>query len=135
MQKALTGKARTKLRALAHGLDPVVQVGRQGLTESVLKEIGHALLAHELIKVKVSTECPVSPAEAQQPLEEGTQSQVVQIIGRMLVVYRRRPERPKVEPFKNALRDTRRGEKGDKRAPKKKKRNSLKARRARSRSR
>lgn len=124
MQKALTGKARTRLRALAHGLDPVVQVGRQGLSESVLKEIGHALQAHELIKVKVSADCPVSPAEAQKPLEEATESQVVQIIGRMLVVYRRRPERPKVEPFKKG---------DDKKGPKKKQRNSLKARRARSR--
>jgi RNA-binding protein len=122
MQKALTGKARTKLRALAHGLDPVVQVGRQGITESVLKEIGHALQAHELIKVKVSPDCPVPIADTQQPIEAGTQSEVVQIIGHVLVVYRRRAESPKVEPFR-------------KNDPKKKivrKRNSLKARKARS---
>jgi RNA-binding protein len=100
----------------------VVQVGRQGVTDSVLKEIGHALQAHELIKVKVSPDCPVPIAETQQPIEAGTQSQIVQIIGHMLVVYRRRSESPKVEPFR----------KKDAKKTIVKKRNSLKARRARS---
>jgi RNA-binding protein len=127
MQKALTGKARTRLRALAHGLDPVVQVGRQGLTESVLKEIGHALQAHELVKVKVSADSPISPGDAKDPIATGTQSEVVQIIGHMLVLYRRRSAKPKIEPFKK---------KADKKTGKKKKeRHSLKARAARRRSR
>jgi RNA-binding protein len=102
MQKALDGKARMRLRALAHALDPVVQVGRAGLTDAVLTEIGHALEKHELIKVKVRADSPVSAAEAREPIEQGTRSQVAQVIGHVLVVYRRRAKKPKIEPFASA---------------------------------
>lgn len=99
MQKALDGKARMRLRAMAHALDPVVQVGRSGLTPAVLAEIGRALEKHELIKVKVGADCPVPADEARGPIEEATKSQVAQVIGHVLVVYRRRADRPKIQPF------------------------------------
>ena len=55
----LTGKQRQHLRALAHHLEPVVQIGHEGPTEAVLAQINEALEAHELIKVKIGGECPV----------------------------------------------------------------------------
>lgn len=48
----LNGKQRGYLRGLAHGLNPIVQIGKNGLTESVLKQIDEALSKHELIKIK-----------------------------------------------------------------------------------
>lgn len=91
-----TGKQRRYLRALAHELKPVVQIGHAGVTPGVLREIDSALLTHELIKIRVGTEAPLEPEDAAEPVEAGTRSAVVQVIGRTLVVYRRRKKDPKI---------------------------------------
>lgn len=96
MTPTLSGKQRRFLRALAHDLRPVVQIGVGGVSPGVLAEIGRALETHELIKVRVSKECPLGPDEAREPIESATKSQVAQVIGRMLVVYRRRKKDPKI---------------------------------------
>jgi len=85
------------LRALAHSLDPVVQVGKNGLTDGLIAQIRDQLRAHELIKVKFLKESPIEPAEAGPVVEEATMSQVVQKVGRVLVVYRRHDNLPKIE--------------------------------------
>jgi RNA-binding protein len=95
--ETLTGKQRRHLRALAHSLDPVLQIGKAGVTPGVLEEIDRALETHELIKLKVSPDCPVAAAETVEPIETGTRSHVAQIIGRMVVVYRRRKKDPKIQ--------------------------------------
>jgi RNA-binding protein len=92
----LTGKQRRHLRALAHALDPVVQLGKSGLTPGLLEEIDRALEKHELIKVKVGKDSPLGPDESVEPIETGTRSSVAQVIGRILVVYRRRNKDPKI---------------------------------------
>ena len=92
----LSGKQRRQLRALAHPLEPVVRIGHGGLSPGVLAEIDGALETHELIKVKVASESPVEPKEAAPAIERSTRSQVAQIIGRILVVYRRRPKDSKI---------------------------------------
>lgn len=93
----LTGKQRRHLRALAHHLDPVLQVGKTGLSDGVLKELDRALETHELIKVKLGGECPVAPEEAGPALEQAAACHVAQTIGRTLVLYRRREQEPKIE--------------------------------------
>ena len=55
----LTGKQRRQLRGLGHGMPPVVQIGKSGLSESVKKAIDEQLLAHELIKVRRAADCPL----------------------------------------------------------------------------
>jgi RNA-binding protein len=92
----LTGKQKSYLRSLAHKLKPVVQVGHQGVTPGVLAAMDVALDRHELIKVKVAGEAEVDAAEIGPQLEKATKSQVAQIIGHTLVVYRRRKENPKI---------------------------------------
>lgn len=92
----LTGKQKSYLRALAHKLKPVVQVGHQGATEAVLAAVEVALERHELIKVKVSGEAESDAAEVAPALEKGTRSQVAQIIGHTVVLYRRRERDPKI---------------------------------------
>jgi RNA-binding protein len=92
----LTGKQKSFLRSLAHKLKPVVQVGRQGATEAVLAAVEVALEQHELIKVKVSGESEADVIEVAPALEKGTFSQVAQIIGHTVVLYRRRDKDPKI---------------------------------------
>lgn len=90
----LTGKQRSYLRALAHPLKPVVQIGHEGLTESVLKAIDLALQTHELIKVRVTGNDEVSASELAPEVEKQTRSSIAQVIGKTLVVYRGRKKDP-----------------------------------------
>jgi RNA-binding protein len=92
----LTGRQKSFLRSLAHKLKPVVQIGHQGVTESVLAAAVVALERHELIKVKVSGEGDIEVTEIAPQLEQGTHSQVAQIIGHTVVLYRRRDKDPKI---------------------------------------
>jgi RNA-binding protein len=92
----LTGKQKSHLRALAHTLEPVVQMGRQGLTEAVLREIDGALDTHELIKVKLPKD-PASPAaDLAASIEAQTGARAVQRIGHLLLLYRRRQKDPRI---------------------------------------
>jgi RNA-binding protein len=90
----LTGKQRSFLRALAHPLKPVVQIGHGGLTDSVLAAIDGALSTHELIKVRITGKEDASAAELALEVETGTRSTVAQVIGKTLVVYRARKKDP-----------------------------------------
>ena len=90
----LTGKQRSFLRALAHPLKPVVQIGHAGLTDAVLKAIEGALLTHELIKVRVTGNEELSASALSPEIEKRTRSSVAQVIGKTLVVYRARKKDP-----------------------------------------
>ena len=92
--KELTGKQRSYLRALAHPLKPVVQIGHGGLTDAVLSAIDGALTTHELIKIKVSGDDEASAADLAPEIEQRTRSSVAQVIGKTLVVYRGRKKDP-----------------------------------------
>lgn len=93
----LTTAAARSLRALAHHLEPVVQVGKGGVSKSVLAQVTRALFDHELIKVKVLAEAPVDRKIAAGQLASGTVSDVVQVIGRIVILYRPRPKQPTIK--------------------------------------
>jgi RNA-binding protein len=93
----LDSKQRGALRALAHHLEPVVQVGKAGATEGVLAQIREQLAAHELIKIRFAREAPQAAAEAAVEIAEATRSQVVQTAGRVLSLYRRHDHKPKIQ--------------------------------------
>ena len=88
----LTPKERQALKALAHGLKPVVLLGSAGLSPSVVKEIDRALLAHELIKVKVPGDDRTEREELFASLAEDLSAARVQAIGKLLVLFRPAPE-------------------------------------------
>jgi RNA-binding protein len=92
----LTGKQRRFLRALAHHRKPTVQVGVQGLTEAVAKKTKMELEVHELIKVKVSEHCAGEKKEIAAQLAEQTDSELAQVLGRTIVLYRKRDEDPEI---------------------------------------
>jgi RNA-binding protein len=95
--KELTGKQKRHLRALAHALEPVVQVGKGGLSEGVVSQVREQLKAHELIKVRFGKECESQPEDAALPLATEVPCQVVQKAGRVLTLYRRHDNKPKIE--------------------------------------
>lgn len=92
----LTGKQRRTLRALGHHLHPVVQVGHSGLTEAVVAALEQALVDHELVKVKISENAAAPRQEMAEALATATGSEVAQVLGRTVLVYRPRPEDPKI---------------------------------------
>ncbi len=96
MTTALTGKERRFLRALGHDLDPVVQVGKLGLTEGVAAATDVALDTHELIKLKVGTECPEPVADIAEALAPQVQAELVQVLGRTILLFRMSAKNPKV---------------------------------------
>ena len=92
----MTGKERRYLRALAHRLSPVVIIGQRGLSDGVVRQIDGALTDHELIKVRLGSECPIGRAEAGTALIDRTGSELAGAIGRVLILYRPHPDRPKI---------------------------------------
>jgi RNA-binding protein len=94
----LTGKQRRALRAKGHHLDPVVITGQSGITEGVLSAVSQALKDHELIKVKVH-EGPETRQEAAAKMAEGTGSELVQLLGRTVLLLKVRDEDSQFEEF------------------------------------
>ena len=87
----MAARERKALKARAHALDPIVQLGEKDLTEAVIAEIGRALAAHELIKVRAAT---LERQAREAVLEEicaRLGAQPVQHIGKVLVIYREKP--------------------------------------------
>ena len=92
----MNGKDRRYLRGLAHGLNPVVLVGQRGLTDAVVKQVDGALTDHELIKVRLGGECPIDRDEAGETLAMRTGAELAGHIGRVLILYRPHPEKPRI---------------------------------------
>jgi len=92
----LSGKQRRYLRSLGHHLEPVVQVGKLGLTEGVTAAVDAALEEHELVKVRLGTECPDERSDVAERLGPAVRGEVAQVLGRTLLIYRRHPKEPKI---------------------------------------
>lgn len=92
----LTGKQKRLLRSMGSAIDPVVQVGKAGISWQVVDSVNEALEARELIKVKVLQNCPVETKEAVGELAHAAQAELVQVIGRNGLLYKQNPENPKI---------------------------------------
>ena len=92
----LSERQRKRLRALAHGLKPVIRLGNAGLTPAVTAETRRALEDHELIKVKAPGGAREARDELFAALARGTGSALVYRIGNVAVLYRPRPEAPRI---------------------------------------
>ena len=93
----MTGRQKRHLRALAHPLKPIVNLGKQGLSSETKREIESQLLDHELIKCKVLDSCPLSKKECAEEISTMTEIEVVQIIGKTLILFSPHPEDPKIK--------------------------------------
>ena len=84
----MTTKQRPYLKSLAMTMDPILQVGKSGMTPGLTQGISEALAARELIKISVLNNCADDPRELAEIIAERTRSQVVQVIGKKIVLYR-----------------------------------------------
>ncbi|MDQ0161268.1 ribosome assembly RNA-binding protein YhbY [Bacillus alveayuensis] len=92
----LTGKQKRYLRSLAHHLDPIFQVGKGGVNENMVKQIREALEARELIKVSVLQNCDMDKKNVAQEIANGSNAELVQIIGNVIVLYKESEERKQI---------------------------------------
>jgi RNA-binding protein len=83
----LKGKQKKILRGLAHHLDPVVYVGKDGLSDNLLASTLDALKTRELIKIKLGQNCDVPKKEAAEQLAAMTGAALVQLIGKTIILY------------------------------------------------
>lgn len=93
----LTGKQKRFLRAQAHHLDPIFQVGKGGVNDNMTKQISEALEVRELLKVSVLQNCEDDRKEVAEELVAGTKAELVQVIGNTIVLYKESRENKQLE--------------------------------------
>ena len=84
----MTTKQRAYLKSLAMTMEPIFQVGKNSITPELVGAVSEALAARELIKISVLKNCADDPKELAQILAERTRSQVVQVIGKKILLYK-----------------------------------------------
>lgn len=84
----MTSKQRAYLKGLAMTMDPIFQIGKNSLTPENTAAIKEALAARELIKISILQNCMDDPRELAELMAERTRSQVVQVIGKKIVLYK-----------------------------------------------
>lgn len=85
----MNSKERATLRSAANAMEPVVHIGKEGVTPNLVHQAWEALAARELIKCTVQQNAPLDARAAMQALCEATHAQPVQCIGRKFVIYRK----------------------------------------------
>ena len=94
----MTSKQRAYLKSLAMTMEPILQIGKSSLTPEFTKSVSEALDARELIKISVLQNCMDDPSHMAQMLAERTGSQVVQVIGKKIVLYKEgKKEKKKIQ--------------------------------------
>lgn len=93
----MTSKQRAYLKSLAMGIDPIMQIGKATVTPEITKSVDEALEARELIKIHVLKNCVADPRDIAELLAERTRAQVVQVIGKKIVLYRESKTKKKIE--------------------------------------
>ena len=92
----LTGKQRRYLRSLGHHLQPVVQLGKEGPSDGIVAATLQALRDHELIKVRLLGSAGEDRRGIADELAASTESEVAQVLGRTLLLYKPHPEEPTI---------------------------------------
>ncbi|MGL4847549.1 MAG: ribosome assembly RNA-binding protein YhbY [Clostridium sp.] len=93
----LKGKERAYLRKLAHGIDPIFQIGKNGIEDNFLTQIREALEARELIKIKVLENSGLDTREASDTICRAVRAEGIQSIGNKIVIYKESKKNPKIE--------------------------------------
>ena len=93
----ITSKQRAYLRGLAQNLEPIFQIGKNGINDNQVEQIANALEARELVKINLLNSTPDDKHSIANELAEKTDSDVVQIIGKKITLYKRSTKTPKIE--------------------------------------
>ncbi len=91
----LSTRQKQYLKGLAHPLSPLVQIGKEELSPGVLESIKTELMNHELIKVKIGSNCGLEKDSSSKSIAEQTQSSLIQLIGKTIILYKPNPKRAK----------------------------------------
>ena len=92
----MTSKQRAYLKSLANDLNPIFQVGKASLTPEVTEAVSEAFGTRELLKIAVLKNCMDDPKEIASIIAERTHSQVVQVIGKKIILYKPDTKDPKI---------------------------------------
>jgi len=98
---AITSKQRAQLRGLAMSEDTIIQIGKGGITDSVIASVNDALRARELVKGKVLENSMLTAREACDALSEACKAEQVQVIGTKFVLYKKNDKEPKIVLLKD----------------------------------
>lgn len=93
----MTSKQRAYLRSMANTIDAIFQVGKSGVVPEMTNSIMDALEARELIKITVLNNCINEPKEVANILSERTHSEIIQVIGKKIVLYKQSKNKPVIE--------------------------------------
>ena len=93
---ALTSKQRAFLKKKAHELDPLVRIGKDGITDSLIQSILEAIDSRELLKVKILQNCEKEKNEVLEELSKCREFEVVGIIGRTIILFRENKDKPTI---------------------------------------
>ncbi len=93
----LTGKQKRYLRSLAHHLTPIFQVGKGGTNDHLVRHIEDAIESRELIKISVLNNCLDDPREIGAEIAEASGSELVQVIGKTIVLYKESKDNKQIE--------------------------------------
>ena len=93
----MTTRQRARLRSMANTIEPVLQIGRDGISDNLLKQAYDALEARELIKVTVQRNAPMFAREACEELCEKVHAEPVEVIGNRFVIFRQSSRDPKID--------------------------------------
>jgi len=94
--KVLTGKQKRFLRAQSHHLKAIFQVGKSGVTDNMIEQLKSVLEKRELIKIAVLQNCLVEKDEVAKEIAKRTQAEIVQIIGRNIILYKESDENKQI---------------------------------------
>ncbi len=92
----MTSKQRSYLKSLASNLEPVLQIGKASLTPEMTEAVSEAFNTRELVKISVLKNCLDDPKAVAEALAGRTRSQVVQVIGRKIILYKESKEHKKI---------------------------------------
>lgn len=93
----LTGKQRSYLKSLAHNIDPIFQIGKNGLSDNFIKQVEEALETRELIKIKILQNSILDPTEVANEIAEKLDAEYVQSIGSKFVLYKESKDNKKIQ--------------------------------------
>ena len=92
----MTSKQRAYLKGLAMDIEPIMQIGKSSITPESVEAVSDVFNTHELIKLAVLKNCADDPKEIAEIISERTHSQLVQVIGKKIVLYKPFKENPKI---------------------------------------
>lgn len=93
----LTGKQRSYLKGIANGIESILQIGKNGINENLIKQIDDALEAREIVKINVLNNSFLDAKQAANEIAQLTDAEFVQSIGNKFVLYRESKEKKRIE--------------------------------------